>query len=220
MGDFSSIYNAYIAVFIIGYLGAITPGPDILLTLRYTLTSGARKALIALSGIASGWLLYLGLVYFGFMSALSHPVAQGLIGVLGGLYLGHISYKILRSSTESSEITELLESASITRQSKSALLDNTFLHALFVNLSNPKAILFFIIVVAPFANDGFEIGLIVLFCSLLCGFLSVIFVGLYVRKWLSAQTFLWIDRVSAVIFVGFAWVLLYQGVSTLLGLFG
>lgn len=218
MGDFSSIHNAYIAVFVIGYLGAITPGPDILLILRYALTNGAGKALIALSGIASGWLLYLGLVYFGFMSALSHPVAQGLIGVLGGLYLGYISYKILRSSTESSEITELLESTSTARQGKSALLGNTFLHALFVNLSNPKAILFFIVVVAPFAGDGFEIGLVVLFCSLLCGFLSVIFVGLYVRKWLSAQMFLWIDRVSAVIFVGFAGVLLYQGVGTLLRL--
>lgn len=208
--------NAYVAVFIIGYLGAITPGPDILLILRYALTCGAGRAFLALSGIASGWILYLGLVYFGFMSALSHPIAQGLIGLLGGLYLGYISYKILRFSAESSELTDLLESSGKSPAQRQA--KGVFFHALFVNLSNPKAILFFIVVVAPFAGEGFEMGLLVLFCSLLCGFLSVIFMGLYVRKWLNARMFLWIDRVSAVIFIGFAGVLLYQGVSTLLNI--
>ncbi|WP_304208229.1 LysE family translocator [Helicobacter canis] len=202
-----SFGNLYIAVFAIGYVGAITPGPDILLILRNTITFGARSAFIALSGIACGWVVYLSLVYFGFAHMMSAPIAQGLLSIFGAIYLGYISYKILRASSPS-DLTQILG----VQEAKPA----GFFHALFVNLSNPKAILFFVVVVAPFANQGFELGLFVLFCSLVSGFVSVIFVGLYVRKWLNARVFLWIDRISAVLFIGFACSLGYRGVDIFL----
>lgn len=203
-----SFGNLYIAVFVIGYVGAITPGPDILLILRNTITFGARSAFIALSGIACGWVVYLSLVYFGFAHMMSAPIAQGLLSIFGAIYLGYISYKILRASSPD-DLTQILGANT---QAKPA----GFFHALFVNLSNPKAILFFVVVVAPFANQGFELGLFVLFCSLVSGFVSVIFVGLYVRKWLNARVFLWIDRISAVLFIGFACSLGYRGVDIFL----
>lgn len=203
-----SFGNLYIAVFVIGYVGAITPGPDILLILRNTITFGARSAFIALSGIACGWVVFLSLVYFGFAYMMSQPIAQGLLSIFGAIYLGYISYKILRASSPS-DLTQILGANT---QAKPA----GFFQALGVNLSNPKAILFFVVVVAPFANQGFELGLFVLFCSLVSGFVSVIFVGLYVRKWLNARVFLWIDRISAVLFIGFACSLGYRGVDIFL----
>lgn len=203
-----SFGNLYIAVFAIGYVGAITPGPDILLILRNTITFGARSAFIALSGIACGWVVYLSLVYFGFAYMMSQPIAQGLLSIFGAIYLGYISYKILRASSPD-DLTQILGANT---QAKPA----GFFHALFVNLSNPKAILFFVVVVAPFANQGFELGLFVLFCSLVSGFVSVILVGLYVRRWLNARVFLWIDRISAVLFIGFACSLGYRGVDIFL----
>lgn len=203
-----SFGNLYIAVFAIGYVGAITPGPDILLILRNTITFGARSAFIALSGIACGWVVYLSLVYFGFAYMMSAPIAQGLLSIFGAIYLGYISYKILRASSPD-DLTQILGANT---QAKPA----GFFHALFVNLSNPKAILFFVVVVAPFANQGFELGLFVLFCSLVSGFVSVILVGLYVRRWLNARVFLWIDRISAVLFIGFACSLGYRGVDIFL----
>lgn len=203
-----SFGNLYIAVFVIGYVGAITPGPDILLILRNTITFGARSAFIALSGIACGWVVFLSLVYFGFAYMMSQPIAQGLLSIFGAIYLGYISYKILRASSPS-DLTQILGANT---QAKPA----GFFQALGVNLSNPKAILFFVVVVAPFANQGFELGLFVLFCSLVSGFVSVILVGLYVRKWLNARVFLWIDRISAVLFIGFACSLGYRGVDIFL----
>lgn len=203
-----SFGNLYIAVFVIGYVGAITPGPDILLILRNTITFGARSAFIALSGIACGWVVFLSLVYFGFAYMMSQPIAQGLLSIFGAIYLGYISYKILRASSPS-DLTQILGANT---QAKPA----GFFQALGVNLSNPKAILFFVVVVAPFANQGFELGLFVLFCSLVSGFVSVILVGLYVRKWLDARVFLWIDRISAVLFIGFACSLGYRGVDIFL----
>lgn len=201
--------NLYIAVFIIGYVGAITPGPDILLILRNTIAFGAMSAFTALSGIACGWVVYLSLVYFGFAHAMSQPIAQGLLSVFGAVYLGYISYKILRTPL-ASDLTQILG----TQESRAKPAG--FFHALFVNLSNPKAILFFVVVVAPFANQGFVLGLFVLFCSLVSGFVSVIFVGLYVREWINARVFLWIDRITAVLFIGFACSLGYRGMDIFL----
>ncbi len=211
--DVSLVFgNLYVAVFIVGFIGAITPGPDILLILRNTISFGAKPAFIALGGIICGWLVYLGCVYFGFAHIMSTPIAQGLLSVFGALYLGYISYKILRAPAMSnSEFAQILGANT---QAKPA----GFFQALGVNLSNPKAILFFVVVVAPFAGSGFELGLFVLFCSLVSGFVGVILVGLYVRKWLNARVFLWIDRISAVLFIVFACSLFYRGVDIFLQL--
>lgn len=211
--DVSLVFgNLYVAVFIVGFIGAITPGPDILLILRNTISFGAKPAFIALGGIICGWLVYLGCVYFGFAHIMSTPIAQGLLSVFGALYLGYISYKILRAPAMSNgEFAQILGANT---QAKPA----GFFQALGVNLSNPKAILFFVVVVAPFAGSGFELGLFVLFCSLVSGFVGVILVGLYVRKWLNARVFLWIDRISAVLFIVFACSLFYRGVDIFLQL--
>lgn len=211
--DVSLVFgNLYVAVFIVGFIGAITPGPDILLILRNTISFGAKPAFIALGGIICGWLVYLGCVYFGFAHIMSTPIAQGLLSVFGALYLGYISYKILRAPAMSnSEFAQILGANT---QAKPA----GFFQALGVNLSNPKAILFFVVVVAPFAGSGFELGLFVLFCSLVSGFVGVILVGLYVRKWLNARVFLWIDRISAVLFIIFACSLFYREVDIFLQL--
>lgn len=211
--DVSLVFgNLYVAVFIVGFIGAITPGPDILLILRNTISFGAKPAFIALGGIICGWLVYLGCVYFGFAHIMSTPIAQGLLSVFGALYLGYISYKILRAPAMSnSEFAQILGANT---QAKPA----GFFQALGVNLSNPKAILFFVVVVAPFAGSGFELGLFVLFCSLVSGFVGVILVGLYVRKWLNARVFLWIDRISSVLFIIFACSLFYRGVDIFLQL--
>lgn len=196
--------NLYVAVFLVGYIGAITPGPDILLIIRNTIAFGIRAALLALSGIASGWLIYLGCVYFGLAQVMSYPLAQFLLSVIGGGYLIYIGYKIVCSSSHRDLASIMQEGASTHKRAG-------FLQALFVNLSNPKAILFFVVVVAPLADRGFELGLVVLFCSLVCGFLSVIMVGLYVRRWLNSRVFLWIDRLSAGLFCLFGCLLLYRG---------
>lgn len=211
--DVSLVFgNLYVAVFIVGFIGAITPGPDILLILRNTISFGAKPAFIALGGIICGWLVYLGCVYFGFAHIMSTPIAQGLLSVFGAFYLGYISYKILRAPAMSNgEFAQILGANT---QAKPA----GFFQALGVNLSNPKAILFFVVVVAPFAGSGFELGLFVLFCSLVSGFVGVILVGLYVRKWLNARVFLWIDRISAVLFIIFACSLFYRGVDIFLQL--
>ena len=46
-------------LFMVAFIGAITPGPDILLVIRNTLYFGILQGLKIWSGIATGWFIFL-----------------------------------------------------------------------------------------------------------------------------------------------------------------
>ena len=57
---------ALLSLAAVGFITALTPGPDILFVLRNTLSYGARIGFLSLLGIFCGWIIFLSLVYFGF----------------------------------------------------------------------------------------------------------------------------------------------------------
>lgn len=178
---------AMIMLFAVGFIGAITPGPDMLLVARNTILFGAKRALIVLGGIAFGWIFYLGIIYFGLTHLLSNAYSQITLGVLGGLYLGYIGINILRTrydkdcdtSTDSALATlSAKPNDNATKSSldskKSDSKPDTFLRGLVVNLSNPKAILFFGVVVTQFIGKDLALSIAVLFASLVSAFVCVV----------------------------------------------
>lgn len=216
---------AMIMLFAVGFIGAITPGPDMLLVARNTILFGAKRALIVLGGIAFGWIFYLGIIYFGLTHLLSNAYSQIALGVLGGLYLGYIGINILRtrydkdcdkSSADSALATlstkpndNATKSSADSKQSDSK--PDTFLRGLVVNLSNPKAILFFGVVVTQFIGKDLALSIAVLFVSLVSAFVCVVVVSSYFRKHITYKVFFYyIDRLSAVLFLGFALSLFYH----------
>lgn len=225
-----SINTAMIMLFAIGFIGAITPGPDMLLVARNTILFGARRGFIVLGGIAFGWIFYLGIIYFGFTHLLSNPYSQLAISTLGGLYLAYISLKIFRTPYDKKEANATLESSikssldsakdtdiksidlKITPNIDSKIvLPDSFWRALVVNLSNPKAILFFGVVVTQFIDKDLALSIVVLYVSLVSAFVCVVVVSSYCRKFITYRIFFIIDKVSAVIFLGFALSLFYHG---------
>ncbi len=305
--DFASLFVAvapFATLFLVGFIGAITPGPDVLLVLRNTLRFGVARGFIVFAGIASGWVVYLALVYFGLAHFASHFVAQVALSVVGSAYLWYISYKIFTAPQvvqniaeklvqnpasnisksdalennisensaqdtqriESANIAESIESAGIiksaestdpaslaesakstsaTKLAKSArasvasttsasdstksanatdsasksFIDSakpdSYWRALFINLSNPKAILFFAVIATRFIGSGFGLSIVVLFCSLASAFVCVILVGAFLRQMISDRLFWWIDRVSGSLFAIFGCLLLYNAFTTL-----
>lgn len=283
----------FVTLFLVGFIGAITPGPDVLLVLRNTLRFGIARGFIVFAGIASGWVVYLGLVYFGLAHFASHFVAQIALSVVGSAYLWYISYKIftapkvLQNITETldknpeqnlasnisksgapkndiskndaqdlsqysakfANITESIESAGIIKSAESlestkstsvasttgapdsanstnsansastSLIDSakpdSYWRALFINLSNPKAILFFAVIATRFIGSGFGLSIVVLFCSLASAFICVILVGAFLRQMISDRLFWWIDRISGALFAIFGCLLLYNAFTTL-----
>ncbi|HIQ51240.1 MAG TPA: LysE family translocator, partial [Nautiliaceae bacterium] len=127
----------YLALFVVGFFAALTPGPDIFFVIKEGLV---RRSLsfIAVLGILCGNIIYLILVAFGVNKIGESLYFQFIIGVIGGVYLLKLSYLTFK------------ENVSLTIDNKIYSFKETFKKAFFLNISNPKAMLFFVAVVTPF----------------------------------------------------------------------
>ena len=147
-------------LFLLAFVGAITPGPDFLLVMRNTLLFGCVQGVKILSGIASGWIIYLIVLYFGFGYFLSGKIAQILLSVIGAIYLMYIAFMLFKKSATNIYVLDSNDSEKLKDK------PDTYIKALLINLSNPKAILFFSVIVTPFIESNPLISLLVLFCGL------------------------------------------------------
>lgn len=195
-------------IFVVGFIGAITPGPDILLVLRYGLTFGLKHSVCAFLGIASGWIVFLGVIYLGFGIFLNTIVFQCILSLVGGLYLWYLSVCMVRFKVDEKAIQSQINTTDSPPQNFLA----SYIKGLVINLSNPKAILFFTTIIVPFM--GVDIGkpLLVLFLSLATPFCLVIVVANFAHKFVTPRVFVWIDRICAVVFGVFGVFLLYNGI--------
>ncbi|RDU64684.1 LysE family translocator [Helicobacter sp. MIT 14-3879] len=189
-------------IFIIAFLGAITPGPDIILVLRMALKDGFLNAFYTLCGIASGWIIFLTILYFGFAHIIKGDIAQIILGFCGGIYLIYLSYLLFSVKTNDID----LEGKKLKLDNKGK--KNIYLKGLLVNLSNPKAIIFFSAIIAPYMDRSPIINLILLFCGLSSAFLMVIMIAIYFRGFITNKLFNIIDKVCSIVFLGFGIVLL------------
>lgn len=186
-------------LFVLAFIGAITPGPDILLVLNNTLKFGFLYGLRVFIGIATGWILYLGIIYFGLGYLLQHAITQIVLSMFGGCYLLYLTFILLKTQAPNMQDTQNTQKP------------DSYLKALSINLSNPKAILFFSIIVTPFINANPIKSLFVLFCGLTLGFLSVMFLAIFFRHSINAKFYIFLDRICAVLFALFALRLFFYG---------
>ena len=190
-------------IVIFAFIGAITPGPDILLVIRNTLYFGILQGLKIWSGIATGWFIFLSIIYFGFAHVLRGNLIQLILSIIGGAYLLYIAYLLCTKSTSKLE----LENHFIT--------PDGYLKALLVNISNPKAILFFSVIIAPFIQTQLLTSLSILFAGLSSAFLSIIVICAFFRNYINERVFYIIDKVCAVLFIIFSIMLFYHGYTIL-----
>lgn len=181
-------------IFLIAFIGAITPGPDILLILQTTLRFGIKKALITLFGIASGWIFYLAILYFGFAHFFTSNFAQIILSIFGIIYLLYLSFLLYKNKSNDLDF-------------KNSKVVGGYKRGLLINLSNPKAILFFCVIVTPYMDKNMLFNLTFLFLGLFSAFLSVIFIAAYFRRFITNKLFNVIDKICAFIFLIFVVIL-------------
>lgn len=184
-------------IFLVAFIGAITPGPDILLILQTSLRYGFKKALMTLFGISSGWILYLAILYFGFAKIFASNTAQIILSIFGILYLSYLGFLLYKKPDNNLSF----EDSNVISGFKKGLL---------VNLSNPKAILFFSVVVTPYMDKNMLLNLTLLFLGLFSAFLLVILISLYCRRFITNRLFNIIDKICAFIFFLFVIILLIR----------
>ncbi len=142
------------SLYFIGLMGALIPGPDILFIIRTTLSNGRIAGFVAASGVLFASLFYLSLVGFGLKNIGHNPYFQLFIGLFGSIYLLYISFSIWNATAHLKRGKE-----------KDKRLSHIFLKGIVVHLSNPKAIIFFSVILAPFLHSNilvFQIGVLTL----------------------------------------------------------
>ena len=178
---------------LIGFIAAVTPGPDILLIIHTTINNSAKAALKLLSGILSGNIIMIIIVFFGFSSLGNSVYFQIFVSFFGAIYLLYTAKNIFKNRKK--EI-----------KSSSLNINSLYKKGLFVNISNPKAIIFFSAVLSPFIDrNSLVSNLTSLFIGIILAFLVVIFATSYLRQnILKPRTFMIINTVSSCVFFVFS----------------
>jgi threonine/homoserine/homoserine lactone efflux protein len=180
----------YLILISIGFIAAITPGPDIFYVIRNGLCKGKNAALIATLGILCGNILYLTLVGLGLWKIGQNGYFQLILGVIGGLYLLKVAFFIFKDKPKLNLSCNNLDKFAI------------FKEALFLNLSNPKAMIFFAIIVAPFMGKSLILSLIALFLAIASAFLLSAIISSKIK--INEKILVYINKIASIVFVFFA----------------
>jgi len=178
----------YLVLAFVGFVAALTPGPDIFYIIRQGLCNGIKNALIAVSGILTGNIVYLSLVALGVGSIGKNPYFQLVVGIIGGIYLLRISFLIFK------EEVHLNKSCDNTK--------HIFKEALFLNLSNPKAMIFFAVVITPFLSKNIMLSIIALFLGIASAFILAAIVSSKIN--LNDKILNLINKIASVVFFFFS----------------
>ena len=133
----------YLIFLLIAIITVLSPGPGVVLTLTNTIRYGAKDAVNGILGIAFGTFIVAGIsaTSLGLLLATS-SIAFTIMKLIGAAYLIYLGIKLWRSPSVKIELNEKI--------SKNRKLQ--FIEGLALQLTNPKAIFFFMSVFPQFIN--------------------------------------------------------------------
>lgn len=176
----------------------LTPGADMMFCLGQGLRAGPRSAIAASAGISLGAFVHAGLAGLGLGAVVATvPIAFEVIRWIGVAYLLWLAFQALRHAGQVGDVPVITPR-------------RAFRAGLFVNLSNPKVILFVLAFVPQFVvpGAGSVLGQFLIFGAVLSlgGFIINAGVGVFAsgagRR--LAQGSRMLDWISASVFAGLA----------------
>lgn len=176
----------------------LTPGADMMFCLGQGLRAGPRSAIAASAGISLGAFVHAGLAGLGLGAVVATvPIAFEVIRWIGVAYLLWLAFQALRHAGRVGDVPVITPR-------------RAFRAGLFVNLSNPKVILFVLAFVPQFVvpGAGSVLGQFLIFGAVLSlgGFIINAGVGVFAsgagRR--LAQGSRMLDWISASVFAGLA----------------
>lgn len=125
------------------FLFALSPGPGLFAIISNALSLGFKNTSFLVMGMVMGDIIFLLLAIFG-LSAIASILGDFFIIVkyIGGAYLLYLGYKILTSKEEDTNIKGIEELS----------WKKNFIAGLFITLSNPKVIFFYLGFLPTFIN--------------------------------------------------------------------
>ncbi|WP_306593156.1 LysE family translocator [Corynebacterium striatum] len=139
-------WSAFAALMFMNLLGALAPGPDIVLVTRYA-TRSRKHAIAAATGIQLGVLFWYTITVFGAAAVLTaFPGILRAIQGIGGAFLIFMGVRSIKGGLELLHNPPAdIEEAALRLGS----LGQVFRTGLATNLSNPKIVLYLAAMIAP-----------------------------------------------------------------------
>lgn len=131
------MYEIIVSLLVVNFFGMLSPGPDMMLVLKYGSLSAKRAAWYCVAGIVSGLAVHMMLGLFGISLLISkQPMLFNVVRWFGAAYLIYIGIKSLRAGK--SEISVESTTSSNFKPRKA------YFDGLLCNLLNPKILMFMV----------------------------------------------------------------------------
>jgi len=210
--------DLYGTLLVVALVAILSPGPDTLLIIRASLSSGNGHGFAALIGVQIGLLGHLAAAVFGLsLLLLAAPLALKGVALAGALYLCWLGYRNLRVAADRN-----MAGAEGLPEMGTKGVGSVCRDAILTNLLNPKVILLFIAVMSGFVApelDSIPLQLALLGASIIL--LNVVWQGTLVliagraRRWLTrAGGQRGIALATGFVFIAFAGLMVAEFVAS------
>lgn len=191
----------------------LIPGPDMLLITSATLSYGKKVGVFASLGNATSGIILTILAALGVSALIAmNPMALEILRIVGAVYLLKMGWDCIR--TRDAESREFIKD-------KGNMAQLLYKRAVFSNLLNPKALLFFVLFLPQFVSPSIHtssgeqllsLGLILNLMGLLFNLALVIAVRFVGNTLIKSNKFRYYQHklMGCVFFVLAAWLLLSQ----------
>ena len=200
-------WEAIVAASTVFFLGAISPGPSLLMVIRNTIVGGRRRGVLCAVGHGIGFGLYAGIAIFGLIVLLEE--APGIFLVLQWIGIGLLAWYGWLMWNHNAEG----ESQTIHGEAKG------FFEGFSIAFFNPKIALFLVAVLAQVLESGMslETKLVIGFVGMAIDMVWYVLVAVFLTgtallNWLRANG-AFVNRITALVLWGFATTVLLGIVS-------
>lgn len=172
-------WDTYLIFVVTTAVVCLTPGPAALLTVAQGISNGFRQSYWAVAGIALANALYFALSATGIAALIvASSTLFSIIKWIGVAYLFYLGLSAFRS--KASALT-------VTGDARHAVRGmRAFWQAVVVELSNPKALLYFVALLPQFIDPAKPVGMQLLVFGVTCIVLDTIAYSLY--AWIGSKT--------------------------------
>ena len=158
MVDFTPFLPGFIAAYAILLVGASSPGPSVAMLIGVATSQGRAPAMMATLGIATGSLTINLLTMLGVGLILSQAAwAMSLLRLIGATYLLYLAYGAFRRALNPPELQPL------TAKRRSGT--RHFATGYLLQVTNPKAIAFWLAIASIGAVDAAGLGIVAIFIA-------------------------------------------------------
>lgn len=172
-------WDTYLLFLVTTTVVCLTPGPAALLIVAQGISNGYRRSYWAIAGIALANAIYFALSATGVAALIvASSTLFSIIKWIGVAYLFYLGIAAMRSKSSALTVT------SDASQAVSGV--RAFWQAVVVELSNPKALLYFVALLPQFIDPSRPIGMQLLIFGVTCVGLDVFAYSLY--AWLGSKT--------------------------------